>query len=148
MPVSIPDLQDLHAISIQQPWLDMIIRGVKTWEIRSWELKRRGLLALHAPMGIDYPAAHFQGYRTPWELGRGRIVALASITAVHELNESSWRNNVHLHRQPLPFVGGQYAIELADVILLRRPVECRGRPSIFPVESVVIQRIADQLSAR
>jgi hypothetical protein len=147
-PVPIPDLNDLHAISIQQPWLDMILRGEKTWEIRGWELKRRGILALHAPWGIDYPAAHFYGYRTPWKLRRGFIVALATITTVHELDEASWRSNVLRHRQPLPFGGGHFAIELADIMVLRTPVECRGRPATFPVDQAVIQGVIDRIPAQ
>lgn len=140
----IPDLHDLHAISIQQPWVDLILRGEKTWEIRGWDLKRRGILALHAPWGIDYPAAHFYGYQAPWELRRGRVVGLATIVAVHELDEASWRTNVQRHRQPLPFAGGHFAIELSDIIVLRKPVECRGRPSTFPVDPSVIASIGSQ----
>jgi hypothetical protein len=64
-------MNELKALSIRQPWLDMIACGAKTMDIRPWEMKHRGLLALHAPWQIDYGASYLFGYSLPWTLVRG-----------------------------------------------------------------------------
>ena len=48
----------MKAISIRQPWLELIIRGEKTLEIRSWRTNIRGdvlLCASAAPKILDLP---------------------------------------------------------------------------------------------
>lgn len=48
----------MNAISIKQPWLELIMRGEKTLEVRSWRTKIRGdviLCASAAPKLYDLP---------------------------------------------------------------------------------------------
>ena len=134
----------LRALSVQLPWLEMILRGAKSLEIRSWEIKQRGLIALHAPWGIDYPAAHFFGFREPWKLHRGAIVGVADVTGVVELEESEWPQNVMRQRQPIPLAGGHSAAVLGTVFRLPHPVSYRGRPMIFPLEPDISDRVLAQ----
>ena len=37
-----------YAISIKQPWAALVVRGVKTIEIRRWPTARRGRVLIHA----------------------------------------------------------------------------------------------------
>jgi ASCH domain len=39
--------RSLVALSIKQPWAELILLGRKTIEVRSWSTNFRGLLALH-----------------------------------------------------------------------------------------------------
>ncbi len=63
MSVGDPMHDDLRAISVRQPWPELIARGVKTLEIRSWSTAYRGPLlivsgvARHAlgPRDVDGP---------------------------------------------------------------------------------------------
>lgn len=131
----------LVALSIRQPWIDMIVRGVKTMEIRNWKVKRRGLIVLHAPRRIDFSAAYFYGYKQPWTLPRGKLIALAEITDVVELDNESWVDLVQRHRQPLPMVDGAYGVLLDNVKLLERPVDCRGKQMFFPITGNILERV-------
>jgi hypothetical protein len=119
----------------------MIVRGVKTMEIRNWTVKRRGLIALHAPRRIDFSAAYFYGYKQPWTLPRGKLIALAEITDVVELDNESWVDLVQRHRQPLPMVDGAYGVLLDNVKLLERPVDCRGKQMFFPLTGNILERV-------
>jgi hypothetical protein len=119
----------------------MIVRGVKTMEIRNWVVKRRGLIALHAPRRIDFSAAYFYGYKQPWTLPRGKLIALAEITDVVELDNESWVDLVQRHRQPLPMVDGAYGVLLDNVKLLERPVDCRGKQMFFPITGNILERV-------
>ncbi len=134
-------MEPLVALSIRQPWIDMIVRGVKTMEIRNWAVKRRGLIALHAPRRIDFSAAYFYGYKQPWTLPRGKLIALAEITDVVELDNESWVDLVQRHRQPLPMVDGAYGVLLDNVKLLERPVDCRGKQMFFPITGNILERV-------
>ena len=134
-------MESLVALSIRQPWIDMIVRGVKTMEIRNWMVKRRGLIALHSPRRIDFSAAYFYGYKQPWTLPRGKLIALAEITDVVELNNESWVDLVQKHRQPLPMVDGAYGVLLDNVKLLERPVDCRGKQMFFPITGNILERV-------
>lgn len=134
-------METLYALSIRQPWLDMIIRRIKTLEIRSWEVRRRGIVALHAPRRIDFSAAYFYGYKSPWTLPRAKIVAVADIADVFPLESDSWESFLEQHRQPLPMADGAYGVRLANVRVLERPVACRGRQMLFPLAENVAERV-------
>src|SRR5688572_6405445 len=130
----------LLAISIRQPWLDMIIRGFKVIELRTWEMRERGTIALHAPRRIDFGAAYLFGYAEPWLLPTGKIVALADVVDVVVLDRESWCENVMKHRQPVP-VGGAYGIKLENVRVLKTPLAHRGHQMIFPLNEDVEARV-------
>jgi hypothetical protein len=42
----------LKALSIAQPWAELILRRRKPFEIRSWNTKYRGLLLIHASTSV------------------------------------------------------------------------------------------------
>jgi hypothetical protein len=134
-------MDTLKGLSIQQPWIDMILRGVKTLELRAFEVRDRGMVALHAPMRIDYSAAYFYGYQEPWLLPRQGVLAVAEISDVWELDAESWIITLDRHRQPLPFAGGVYGIRLENVRRLRRRVDCKGRPGLFSFPPAVASQV-------
>jgi hypothetical protein len=44
---------EMRAITIRQPWAELIIRGEKDVENRSWRTNHRGALLNHAGVGVD-----------------------------------------------------------------------------------------------
>lgn len=140
-------MDSLLGLSVQQPWLDMILRGVKTLEIRSFDVRARGRVALHAPWKIDFAAAYFYGYEEPWRLPRHKVVALAEITDVLELDEQIWASTLAQHRQPLPFSGGMYGARLENVRILERPISCGGHPRLFRLSESVTSRVLADVGA-
>jgi hypothetical protein len=134
-------MEPLVALSIRQPWMELIIQKVKTMEIRNWKVQRRGLIALHAPRRIDFSAAYFYGYREPWTLPRGKVIAVAEIADVIDLDVDRWIDFVPKHRQPMPLVEGSYGVVLKNVRPLEHPVVCRGRQMLFPLAEDVAARV-------
>lgn len=52
--LSPPPLVRMRALSIPQPWAELVIRGVKTVEVRSWYAKHGGgRIAIHASANIE-----------------------------------------------------------------------------------------------
>jgi hypothetical protein len=134
-------MEKLHGLSIRQPWLDMMVRGAKSMEIRTWRNRPPGLVALHAAWRIDFSAAYFYGYEEPWTLPRGRILAVAEIDEVYTLDDSLWLKFLENHRQPLPMAGGAYGFMLANMRVLDRPVLCRGYQMFFDLDESIAQQV-------
>ena len=98
-----------HGLIIAQPWIGMILRGEKSWEMRSQKVKRRGAFALI-------------------EKGTGTVVGLASLTDVQgPLNFEQLAEHQDLHRVPANIYQAagykwNYAWVLQDVQALPNPV--------------------------
>jgi hypothetical protein len=72
----------MKGLVINQPWLGMILRGEKTWEMRSQPCRHRGPVALI-------------------EKGSGKVMGVAEI--VHDLppqGRSDWQRNKNKHQIP------------------------------------------------
>jgi hypothetical protein len=138
-------MSELRAISIRQPWLDLILRGKKKIELREWNPTFRGPVALHAPMRIDFHAAHYFGYRDYWKLERGKVLGLANLTSVTELNEESYAKTLMEHLSVLPFASILYAISFSDILVLPKPIEAKGKRLLFFLDNETSEEISNQL---
>jgi hypothetical protein len=77
------------ALSIRQPWAELILRGLKTIEVRSWPTKHRGLLWLHAGKRIE--RAVCDQYSIPSaDLWTGALVGCCELRDCVEFNAGSW----------------------------------------------------------
>jgi hypothetical protein len=96
----------LSAIPIREPWIGMILDGVKTWEIRSKFTKKIGPVALIRS-------------------GSGTVVATATLAKVIELTTDICIKNAHkmgMSRAEAPDCFGYYAWVLEDLIPFKKPV--------------------------
>jgi hypothetical protein len=99
-------METLSAIPIREPWIDMILDGEKTWEIRSKFTKKIGPVALIRSKS-------------------GTVVGTAKLSKVVEITASIGRANARKMGMP-PSEGadceGLYAWVLEDVIKFKIPV--------------------------
>jgi ASCH domain len=70
--------------------MDLILRGLKTIEVRTWEVKRRGPILLHASGSVDWKAACLFGYTEPLAPARGALVGYAEIVDVFQFTPERW----------------------------------------------------------
>jgi hypothetical protein len=62
--------RDRIALAIQQPWAELILRGIKTLEIRSQPTRQRGTIYLYASKRTSQlPAAEIAARRWDLEIG-------------------------------------------------------------------------------
>jgi hypothetical protein len=128
----------MKALSIQQPWLDLILSGRKTIEIRRWRTDYRGLLLLHASRTVDTWACEDFGISRE-SLQTGKVLAVAYLATVMQLTKSNWAN---LHDQAVigpEFEGGYYGWVLRDVRRLTIPIPRRGALGLFDVPDEMIE---------
>ena len=73
-------MERMRAISIRQPWVELILRGKKTKEYRSKRTKKFGKVYLYASLTpADYPPA-WRGLKCePGDLPTGRILGTVDI---------------------------------------------------------------------
>lgn len=115
----------MKALTIKQPWAELIASGRKRVENRTWKTNYRGRLAIHA--GAAKVPAHLRGYDLDEaKLDFGAVIATANLIACVSLddtdpwNEFSWlRNDVYAE--------GPWCWVLADVKRLRKPAPAKGK---------------------
>ncbi len=77
----------LKALTIRQPWAELILRERKPYELRSWKTNYRGPLVIHAAAKIDAGDAVQLGFR-PEKLITGAFVGVAILSAVRPYTKS------------------------------------------------------------
>jgi ASCH domain/Protein of unknown function (DUF4241) len=118
----------VYALTIKQPWAELIIRGRKDVENRVWRTKHRGMLAVHAGEGFD---AHEPAVRGPFE--HGAIIGVVDVVACRKRSGSPWG------------LGGQWHWVLERPRRLTQPIECKGKQGLWTVDRGIEQRIHERL---
>jgi ASCH domain len=118
----------MKALSIRQPWAELIVVGLKDIENRMWRADYRGPILIHAAMKIEPIDADLRewikrisGFDLPHadDLPRGGIVGQAEIVDIVQSSASPW-------------FSGPYGFVLANARRLPfRPMP--GQPGIFEV---------------
>ena len=134
----------MKALSLWQPWAQLVALGVKRYETRSWSTQHRGPLLVHAarrrpPMDMNPELAELFGELAlrgwPREaLPRGAIVGLVLVKAVHRTEDlEPLLSRVGVHELARGnFAPGRYAWELERVAAFQ-PVHMRGFQGLFDV---------------
>lgn len=77
----------MRALSIRQPWAELILRGDKDVENRSWRTHHRGPLLIHASRTVDREAMRRHGFVS---LPTGGLVGLVDVIDCTEQRTSPW----------------------------------------------------------
>lgn len=125
--------QTFPALSIRQPWADLIVDGIKDIENRVWPTQFRGRLLIHAARRVDWEGVErvykMLGLASPadYQPVRGALIGSTEIV-----------DCVTSHRSR--FFQGPYGFVLRESRRLQRPVEWRGRLMIFQVPASALGR--------
>lgn len=139
----------MRAISLWQPWASAISLGHKRIETRHWKTAHRGEIAIHAakrwgPDEREFAAVEHTLGRLPKHLPLGAIVAIANIVDILPTDE------LMLTIDPVEklygnYDPGRYGWMLEDIQVLREPVACIGRQSIWTLPSGTHDAVRAQL---
>jgi hypothetical protein len=129
----------MKALSIRHPWVDLILAGAKTVEIRTWATRYRGPLLLHgsSAFGVsEREAATRLKVPPPDPSSLGAVVGIAELVDCRPARREDWK------KAALPPLEGKlWAWVLEDA----RPLEaipCPGRRLLFEVEPEVLATAA------
>ena len=122
----------MKALSIRQPWAELILRGRKTIELRTWQTNTRGRIAIHASQTVQEEACTAYGL-DPARVVRGALVGTVELVDIAPLDEGEWEARRDQHLSLSDFPGPTFGWRLADPQRLPQPIPWRGRMSLFNV---------------
>jgi hypothetical protein len=124
-----PDqLHGIPALSIKQPWAELILQQRKPIEVRDWTDSYRGPIWLHTGQkSLVEAEEHFKLSGT-FKGGFLGIVTLLDIVSFDSTRWEKWRT-MHLDPGPLEF--RSYAWLLSNPVRLVQPVRARGHLRLF-----------------
>ncbi len=116
------------AISIRQPWAELILLGKKTIELRSWHTGYRGQLWLHTGLQGDDRLEKEFGFSM---LFKGGYIGTIVIDVVIPMNLARWESWQEKHLHHGPYQAGTYAWVLSSPRRLKVPIPAPGRLGLF-----------------
>lgn len=124
----------MKALSLRQPYAELIVLGRKTIELRTWKTKHRGTFLVHAskykPTVRD--CEYFGLDRD--KLSYGAIIGTAEILDVKEyLNSEQWHSDVKKHLAGEEYGGSTKGFILKNAERLAHPVPYKGQLQFFDV---------------
>src|ERR1051325_6671139 len=111
------------ALSIQQPWADLIVAGRKTIEVRSWQTAHRGPFWIHASRKENITLEHRFGIERPF---RGGFIGCATLVGMVELDEGRWTRWRERHLVDGSAPQKAWGWLLRDCVRLPSPVPAPG----------------------
>jgi len=119
----------MKALSIKQPFAELILQGKKKIELRKWNTKFRGEFLVHASRNPDKDAMKKFGFR---ELPLGAIVGKAKLIDVKKyFNEEEHRKDENLHLASS--IWGSYGFILENIKRVE-PINYKGQLGFFEVK--------------
>jgi hypothetical protein len=130
------------AISIRQPWAELILTGRKQIELRKWQTNYRGLLWIHAGKHVDQrlDATHGVG-----SVPRGAFVGLVELTEIHPLDAKEWSQWQGLHLDLGPYQPGYFGWRFETPRRLATPIEAPGQLGLFSPDQNITDRLKTAL---
>lgn len=112
----------MKALSLKQPFAELIVQGRKTIELRKWNTKFRGEFFIHASKNPDSKAMKEFGFK---DLPIGKIVGKAKLVDVKKYkNDEEGQKDKDKHLADIKW--GKYGFILEDAKRIE-PIGARGK---------------------
>ena len=113
----------MRALSLKQPFAELVVSGRKKIELRKWRTGFRGEFFIHASKGVDEMAMKKFGFRLD-DLSGGKIVGKARLVGVKKYeNKKEFDKDRELHLADSSW--GEYGFLLENAERVEE-VECKG----------------------
>ena len=130
----------MKALSIWQPWAQLLATGVKHDETRSWGTKYRGPILIHAAKRqMDYTSEFIELHRSPFykyfkvmgfgtyenilKLPYGAIIGMAELVDCKKIDYAFGN-----------FTVGRYAWRMEKPVLFDTPIPAKGKQGLWEWE--------------
>lgn len=140
----------MKALSMLQPWAQLVVVGAKQFETRSWSTPYRGPLAIHASKGFTRETAKLVMQCEPFKavlseagfpllslMPRGAIIAVVNLVDVVPAPSALERaRNVFLETAFGDFSKGRFAWIFDNVRALARPIPAKGMLGLWETRGI------------
>ena len=131
------EVVQLPALSIHQPWAELVMRGLRQWDTRNWGRKiptdlAGHWLAIHASSTTTQytPEEIAEVGLQSYEVHYGVVLGIAKVAEVHVVHRGEWPDSLY-NGQCIP---GRVGIRFTEPRRLSVPLPFRGRPKFFYVK--------------
>lgn len=135
----------MKALTISQPYADLIASGAKWVENRRWETLYRGPLAIHAGKGTQYLTTNeLKRYQTGAIVAVAELVCCLHIPTLREHRGAPLGVRNRLSSEEVAAVlahehtEGPFAWVLRDIRRLAIPVTYRGAQGLFDIPDEIV----------
>lgn len=129
-----------QALSVRQPWAEMIILGRKPIELRTWQRSYRGRIWIHAGRQTDEALELLYGYSN---LFHGGYIGSAELTSIEYIDNRRWEAWREMHHDRGPFQPNLFAWVLAHPRRLARPLPAKGDVGLYTVSEEMLQQLIE-----
>ena len=124
----------MKALSLKQPWAELILQGRKTIELRKWNTKFRGEFLIHASKSPDFNAMKRFNFSEN-SLPLGFIVGKANLVNVkHYESKEQFEEDKNKHLASNLGDWGENGFILSDVSRLEKPISALGKLNFWEFE--------------
>lgn len=129
------------ALTVHQPWVELLISGRKSIEIRTWAPDYRGRIWLHAGLKANIELERRFGFR---DLYRGGYVGSIALLAVVSLTHDRWVQFRNKHLDVGEYRSGLFAWMMDEPRRFRVPVSGPGALSLFTPPKDVQEQLIER----
>ena len=134
-PGPVAELAD-RALSIRQPWAELILLGRKRYELRSWKTSHRGPILIHAAQRVDKLETSMAGLDVE-NLAAGAIVGMVDIVDCEPFTPEIADELRQAQSYFREWVPNLYAWKLERPLRMPEPIPYRGALGLFRVCKVI-----------
>jgi hypothetical protein len=147
----------MFALTIMQPYAELIVAGEKRVENRIWATAHRGLLLIHAGRSRawfdSWPLGHVGG--VPLEnLTLGAIVGVCDLVDCVQFDAAAYRAGRGRHSLPAKYswllsdehASGRFCFILENPLRFQQPVECAGQQQMWRPDAVIMRGVEQQIA--
>ena len=134
-------MNTLRALSLRQPWAELILSGKKTIETRTWNTSYRGTFWIHASIASNPDHMKEFGFGSQ-DFNRGAIVGSAELVSViaypslAAFQADASKHCVRIDHWEKPLFG--YVLSNVKRI---EPIPCKGMLNFFPLPDSVVTEL-------
>ena len=122
----------MKCLSVSQPFADLIVKGKKTIELRSWNTNFRGEFLIHAPVKIRKDDC--ERLKIKSKLSTSAIIGKAEIYDVKKYSSSDKvRKDAKKHFASKNFYNKKFGFCLKNAKEFLIPISCKGKLGFFDV---------------
>jgi hypothetical protein len=134
-------MKQVPALSIRQPWAELILSGNKSIELRSWTTSYRGWLWIHAASKSDPALERTYGLTNLFKGGFVGGVNLAAIVLLDKWRWELWKDkhlDSHYHRSIFAWI-------LHAPRRLNMPIPAKGQVNLFHLPDYLEEQLYKSL---
>jgi ASCH domain len=137
--------QPIPALSVRQPWAELIISGQKTIELRKWAADYRGQMWLHAGKRQDPQLEAQFGLSAAF---RGGFIGVVELSAIVPMDSRRWSSWLERHRDAGRYQPGMFGWILQNARRLKAPIPAPGALGLFVPSPELQSQLQSALNSR